>query len=210
MQRALDVLVYAPAGYVLQTTEDFPAMVAKGRDRLEVHVENARVVGMFVVTKTRSDLARQLERTQSLGGRQARPDQGEAPSPRPTEPAEAMATDEAPAGVPRPQVPSARPPGPASRGAGATGDAPTRLRSLPSDRAGTAAADAAIEGYDTLSASQVVRRLDGLGADELTAVYRHESATRGRRTILHRVQQLLGTAGVPPPDSGAGSRPDPV
>jgi hypothetical protein len=49
----------------------------------------------------------------------------------------------------------------------------------------------AIPDYDTLSASQVVRRLDGLAPSELEEVARHESATRGRRTILHRVQQLL-------------------
>lgn len=55
----------------------------------------------------------------------------------------------------------------------------------------------AIPEYDTLSASQVVRRLDGLGSQELEAVYRHEAATRGRRTILHRAQQLLGSEDVP-------------
>jgi hypothetical protein len=55
----------------------------------------------------------------------------------------------------------------------------------------------AIPDYDTLSASQVVRRLDGLGRRELEAVVRHESATRGRRTILHRAQQLLGSEDQP-------------
>jgi hypothetical protein len=43
----------------------------------------------------------------------------------------------------------------------------------------------------------VVRRLDGLGPKELEAVYRHEAATRGRRTILHRAQQLLGSEDPP-------------
>jgi hypothetical protein len=57
--------------------------------------------------------------------------------------------------------------------------------------------DIAIPDYDTLSASQVVRRLDGLGPAELEAVYRHEAATRSRRTILHRAQQLLGTEDLP-------------
>jgi hypothetical protein len=49
----------------------------------------------------------------------------------------------------------------------------------------------AIPGFDTLSASQVVQRLDGLTADELMAVRMHESGHRGRRTILNRVEQLL-------------------
>jgi hypothetical protein len=55
--------------------------------------------------------------------------------------------------------------------------------------------DRAIADYDTLSASQVVRRLDGLGPDELQAVMRHELATRGRRTIVHRAEQLLAPGG---------------
>jgi hypothetical protein len=48
----------------------------------------------------------------------------------------------------------------------------------------------AIPGYDTLAASQVVQRLSSLRPDELDAVRRYEIATRGRRTILHRIAQL--------------------
>ena len=66
-----------------------------------------------------------------------------------------------------------------------------------------AAGDTTIPGYDTLSASQVVRLLDGLGPSELQAVIRHEGATRGRRTILHRANQLLGTE--EPPGSGGAT-----
>ena len=51
--------------------------------------------------------------------------------------------------------------------------------------------DTALAGYDTLSASQVVRRLESLGPDELRAVRRHEASHRNRRTILNRAQQLL-------------------
>jgi pyruvate/2-oxoglutarate dehydrogenase complex dihydrolipoamide acyltransferase (E2) component len=50
--------------------------------------------------------------------------------------------------------------------------------------------DLAIPGYDSLSASQVVPRLDALRASELDAVGRYEAAHRGRRTILNRVAQL--------------------
>jgi hypothetical protein len=48
-----------------------------------------------------------------------------------------------------------------------------------------------IPGFDTLSASQVVQRLDGLTREELVSVRAYESANRGRRTILNRVDQLL-------------------
>ena len=48
-----------------------------------------------------------------------------------------------------------------------------------------------IPGFDTLSASQVVQRLDGLNRSELVSVRAYESSNRGRRTILSRVDQLL-------------------
>ncbi len=57
----------------------------------------------------------------------------------------------------------------------------------------------AIPDYETLSASQVVRRLEGLGPDELDAVYRYEAATRHRGTILHRIQQLQSGEGASDP-----------
>ena len=52
----------------------------------------------------------------------------------------------------------------------------------------------ALADYDTLSASQVVRRLESLGADQLRAVQRYEASTRNRRTILNRAGQLLDEA----------------
>lgn len=52
------------------------------------------------------------------------------------------------------------------------------------------AGDLAITDYDSLSASQVVPRLDGLSADERDAVRRYETAHRGRKTILSKLAQL--------------------
>ena len=52
----------------------------------------------------------------------------------------------------------------------------------------------AIAGYDTLAASQVVARLDGLDADELEAVRVYEAAHRNRKTVLGKVAQLQRTA----------------
>ena len=51
-------------------------------------------------------------------------------------------------------------------------------------------AQLAIPGYDSLSAPQVVRRLDGLVDVELEAVRRYEEGHRGRRTILSKIAQL--------------------
>jgi hypothetical protein len=57
--------------------------------------------------------------------------------------------------------------------------------------AAAAAANLAIPSYDSLSAPQVVQRLAGLSRDEVVAIRAYESATRGRRTVLARADQLL-------------------
>ena len=59
------------------------------------------------------------------------------------------------------------------------------------DPVAEAVVGSALADYDTLSASQVVRRLESLGPDELRAVQRYEASTRNRRTILNRANQLL-------------------
>ncbi len=61
----------------------------------------------------------------------------------------------------------------------------------PLDPAASAIVESALADYDTLSASQVVRRLESLGPEELLAVQRYEASTRNRRTILNRASQLL-------------------
>ena len=57
---------------------------------------------------------------------------------------------------------------------------------------GPGAADLAITDYDSLSASQVVPRLEGLADAELAAVRDYEAAHRGRKTILNKIAQLQG------------------
>lgn len=52
------------------------------------------------------------------------------------------------------------------------------------------AGELAITDYDSLSASQVVPRLEGLSVDEREAVRRYEAAHRGRKTILSKLSQL--------------------
>ena len=68
----------------------------------------------------------------------------------------------------------------------------------PRDSAAAAIVGGALADYDTLSASQVVPRLESLGAQELEAVLRYEASHRNRRTIMRRASQLLdeGTDGT--------------
>jgi hypothetical protein len=87
--------------------------------------------------------------------------------------------------------------GPAGAASDATTTPPEPAQPAPApaaaapDPAAAAIVDSALADYDTLSASQVVRRLESLGAEELRAVQRYEASTRNRRTILNRAGQLL-------------------
>jgi hypothetical protein len=169
-QRLLDVFVFAPAGLMVTAIEEFPRLVERGRERVTGRVASARTVGSFAVTTGRSQLskrAEELRKNRSAGTDGPTAEPGHAAS------------------APLP-------------------DAPVRAASTPSRSASpdtvtpdggpvpdTTSLPLAIPGFDTLSASQVVQRLDGLTADELMAVRMHESGHRGRRTILNRVEQLL-------------------
>jgi hypothetical protein len=74
--------------------------------------------------------------------------------------------------------PTTPPPSPAAK-------APTGPR-----RAPRSTARLAVPGYDSLSASQVLPRLEGLSPPELEALRAYEEAHRGRKTVLGRVAQL--------------------
>jgi hypothetical protein len=170
-QRLLDVFVFAPAGLVVTAVEEFPRLVERGREQLTGQITSARTVGSFAVTAGRSQL---LKRAEDLRRNRATPG---GPASEEREGADT----------------ALQPDGPVMRAV----STPTRSASPDSvaqEGAGTpdgVSVPLAIPGFDTLSASQVVQRLDGLTADELEAVRTHESARRGRRTILNRVEQLL-------------------
>jgi len=80
------------------------------------------------------------------------------------------------------------PPAPAPRFAAKS--APSQAKPPPQNGKAASSEHLAIPGYDALAASQVVPRLAGLSDDELEAVRTYEAATRNRRTILARIQQL--------------------
>ncbi len=248
-ERALEVLVYLPAGAFLTALEDVPETVAKGRARVEQELRNAEVVGRFAVGVGWRQLRGQLEwlagqrenaeavagaggsdthaspvgpagpagpavpaggaghadgRTQAHRQPSARTRTG-GTAPRPTSPSRSASPSRRTASPPPPPTrPSPRP------------ESPPR----PTTPSRDPEVDHVIPDYDILAASQVVRRLDSLGRDELHAVIRHERATRGRRTILQRAEQLLGdrdnasddTAAIPGTDGPSrppGSSPSP-
>ena len=162
----LDLAVYGPLGLALSIAEAMPAMARKGRSRLTPRVGLARTVGQLAVQQGYKQLRGMATSSSAIPFR-SRPSPTTDPGPH-----TGGATTSRPvvAGRAAANRPAAAPPAGAAPGA----------------------SDLAIPSYDSLSAPQVVQRLAGLSHEEVAAVRAYEAATRGRRTILSRAEQLLG------------------
>ena len=179
LERAFDLLVYAPLGMVLTAKEELPRLIAKGRQGSAGQVGMARVVGQFAVGQGQREAAKLARRLAGrLAGLGVVPDPARRPGP--TRKPGGAATGSPPGAGTRPAGSSR--PGSPSRASGAAPAAPGAER--------PDGAALGIPDYDSLSAPQVVQRLDGLTPAELEAVRVYEAATRGRKTILSRVAQL--------------------
>ncbi len=166
-EAALDMLVYAPVGFALEAKELLPKLAERGRNQVVL----ARLGARFAVQKAEAEAEKFLARMQA--------DDRDVVAAEPSvsaEPARKPATKSA------------------TKAAAKPGAKPSTKRQPASATVGRAAAPA-IPGYDTLSASQVVPRLDALRPRELEAIRQHEIAHRGRRTILSRIAQLQSERG---------------
>ena len=181
VQRAKEILVYAPVGFAMYLRDTAPSFlkvfVARGRAEFDQkkksvgdQIGQVRDTGATTAEETAPQMLRLvtdgLSRVKetaegalavlgTFGG-----DDGFPPGPRR---APERATEPKPA---------------ASATATATTTGP----------------DLAIPDYDALSASQVVDRLEGLSSAELDAIRAHEVANRGRATILGKIEQLTRSA----------------
>ena len=176
---AADLFLYAPIGLFFEGPSLLPKLAEKGR----VHTRNARLFGQFAVRHGEAEVRRRVgdleEQATGLLRLFGLVDDEEAGSPPPStggsvptlHSVDTGATDGAPADA-AVTVPTAAGNGHAS---------PSPF-----------VADLAITDYDSLSASQVVTRLEGLTVEELEAVRAYETAHRGRKTILNKVAQLQG------------------
>jgi len=201
-ERFLDLFVFLPTGLAVTFVEELPRLAERGRERLGVQVSSARAVGKFTVRAGHRELRR---RSEGLKRSTGEPPTAKAPTARSATPSATTGPPRLRA-IPRPvaqsspaaQPHTAKPPAPQSSPpqssppqspttADLTQAAPNRTVNghVPE------VTSLAIPGFDTLSASQVVQRLDGLSRSELVAVRTYEASTRGRRTILSRVDQLL-------------------
>jgi hypothetical protein len=87
--------------------------------------------------------------------------------------------------------------GASATGAGSARTPPAASAETERDRPSAASPDAEelpIEEYESLAASHVIARLENLSPTELREVREFEAVHRGRRTVLGRIDQLLGAA----------------
>jgi hypothetical protein len=179
-ERILDLLVYAPVGLVLSVAEAVPDLVRKGRERLGPQVGVARMVGQFAV---RQGYRQFLGYATSRGAfpfgtaQPARTYTAYSADPPGHNGATAVDGHALEAQTTQARTTQGLPAEPLAP----AGEAP----------AAPVADDLAIPSYDSLSATQVVERLAGLSRDEVRAVAAYEAATRRRKTVLSRAEQLL-------------------
>ncbi len=176
--RLLDVVLYGPAGLVVTVAEHGPELVERGRAQLESRIASARSVGELAVRFGRVELRRRADELfGGSGGRSGRPDPVGAPmGPLRSVGGRQDSQDsrDSTRDVPTPDGGQGVSGAPGGRGSGVP---PVTSLGIP--------------GFDTLSASQVVQRLDGLSRSELVAVRAYEAHGRGRRTVLNRIDQLM-------------------
>jgi hypothetical protein len=189
-ERFLDLFVFLPTGLIVTVAEELPKLAERGRERLGVQVNSARAVGQFAVRAGTSELKKRSEGMKRSGTTASGDRAGTAPATGRT--VTAGSSTQTGRGQARLRTIPYPPDRPAPR-ASVTTSEETASPALPhnADAHIPDVASLAIPGFDTLSASQVVQRLDGLNRTELVATRAYEISTRGRRTILSRVDQLL-------------------
>lgn len=197
VDQALSTFVYAPIGLLFDGPARFPKLVRNGRNQ----VTNARMMGQFAVQMGRNEVEKRasgldgpvVDLLRGLGVIDG-PPPGPTPSTAPVVPVAPDKPDQ-PAGkqgsskTPAPEKPATKRAG--AKKAGASRRSAAKKTGAKKAAPAPSAAALPITDYDSLSASQVVSRLQGLSTGELEAIRGYEAATRARKTILNRVQQLL-------------------
>jgi hypothetical protein len=164
IEQALDLFFYAPVGFIMNAQEIVEELVEKGHQQ----VVAARMFGKFAVDD---------QAPKALAGLQKRIEKAASPLTTRVAAKPAAKSTSAPGSTNGQSMPATQTSAPVA---------------TPAATHGPDAAGLAIPDYDSLSASQVVPRLEGLSRGELDAVKAYEAGHRGRKTILSKIDQLQG------------------
>ncbi len=184
----LDVVCFAPLGLAQLASEELPKLARQRRQAVENRIQLARWIGQIAVQQADRELRKRWRAAHDR--------------PAATPPATPI-DDVVGVGWPADAPPLVEEQGAASivepTGAALGGDVVVAGHDVPpaADGIGTvtsvavpAADELPIAGYESLAAQQVVHRLATLTVDERAAIRRFETAHRGRRTILAKLDQL--------------------
>jgi hypothetical protein len=195
LDQAMDLFVYAPLGLACFAKDTVPTFlkmfVARGQTEIQSRQKRAKeqanqykVVGQMAVKYGGPEVKRQADAKIGEVRRRAEETFGAVVSAMPAPPPSATGPRLVPEPAPAPAAAAAPAP------VGEPSASAVAVDHTPEAPPAPAVETLAIPDYDELSASQVVERLDGLGKAELDAVDAYESAHRGRRTILGKIEQL--------------------
>lgn len=170
IEHALDLLVYAPVGFVAEAPSLLPRFVKRGRDQVAM----VRAVGTYAVRRDPEGLREVVNRHPGTRGTL------QALGLVPADDHDQRRNGSGPASTASlaPVAPLHAEPDDAE---------PTPAEPL---EPGIDPESLAIPDYESLSASQVVPRLESLTTDELEAIRQYENGNRARRTILNKIAQL--------------------
>ena len=207
IDRALELLVYAPVGMALYVRDMFPSMmgifVSRGKREVKSHLgghEPAAPPVAPVPVPDVADIRRRvgdgigLARDVAEGGLGLARDvtgsalQGFMSFRTGAAGTRAAAPSAPPTPVPPQPAPSQPAPG---TGPASAFTSPTTAPAADHATSPPPVESLAIPDYDELSASQVIERLEGLDAASLQAIRAYESSHRGRNTILGKIAQLI-------------------
>ncbi|MGH9303469.1 MAG: hypothetical protein ACRDZ5_03540 [Acidimicrobiales bacterium] len=188
IEALIDYGVYAPIGLGIELIGAAPRLKEKGRAKLTSTFQVAGMFGRLAAAEGR----RRVERVAAQAGERVAAQAGERVAAQAGAVDDTTRRDGRP--TPSPDAQSSANPSASSKlhtGWRADKAGAERPRGTVPNRGGSVdVGSLAIPGYDTLAASQIVQRLSSLEPTELAQVRRYEEATRGRRTVLHRIAQL--------------------
>lgn len=185
IEKAVELLVYAPIGLAMFAKDTVPTFmkmfVARGHTEVSQRRKSAgsqagsyKTIGQMAVRYGGPEVKRQAGAAAETVRRRAEETLATIAAAT-TPPA---GTDATPASTSRPSTTASRPMVPSTTASTGNGATAGPAGSLP------------IPGYDLLSATQVIERLEGLAGPELLAVKTYELAHRARTTILGKIAQL--------------------
>lgn len=182
VDQLVDLFVYAPVGLLYEYQDVLPKLVKRGKSQVKL----ARVVGQMAMNRGSADSFNVL--AEGLAGMVARQitDIGAAIGLAPSE-----ESDESPEDRQPPPPTAALPPGPAADGAAEdldTGNEAGRdtAASEPEAR------PLPIARYDDLTAKEVIELLGDLEPTQLGRIRSHESSGKARKTVLAKIDRLVG------------------